>query len=67
MDVLQIFYTLVILAIAALLWYKVVAPWLVANGMAFVASVMPVLVAIVVIIWLLLQIFGGALLHTKVF
>lgn len=67
MNIMQIFIALIILGIAALLWYKVVAPYLIANGMAFVANLMPVLVALLIIVWLLLQIFGGAILNTKIF
>lgn len=67
MTILNIFIALVILGVAALLWFRVVAPFLVANGMAFVAQVIPVLVALLIIVWLLLQIFGGAILNTKIF
>ena len=67
MTILQIFIALVVLFLAALLWYRIVAPFLVANGAAFIAQVIPVLVALLIIIWLLLQIFGGAILNTKLF
>jgi len=66
MDIMQIIVVLVILAIAWFVWQRLVVPGL-KPPLDFLVWLVPLLVGVIIIIWLLNMVFGGALLHTKIF
>ena len=66
MDLGTIILIVVVVIICWVLWQRFVVPMLVGTGLALLATLIPALIAIVIILWLLTTLLHIDILHVKV-